>query len=101
MKAVLRKLEALRNELEWIDHKINLLLRMEMRMSAEMDALIAKVNEEKVVVDGVVLLLAELSRRLTEAIANSDLPAIRAITLDIERNRQALADAVVANTPAP
>lgn len=70
-------------------------------MSAEMDALRASVTSQRTVVDGVVTMLADLSARLKEAVANDDPVALQTIVADIDANTKALGDAVMANTAQP
>jgi len=69
-------------------------------MSIEMDGLVQKVTDMEVVQDGVVVLLTTLKADLDTALANSDLPAIQALSDRIGADTQKLADAVAANTPA-
>ena len=52
------------------------------------------------VVTGAVTLLNSLSQMLKDALASNDPAAIQAVIDQIDMNRQALADAVTANTPA-
>lgn len=58
------------------------------------------VAAERTVVDSVVTLLADLSQRLKDAIASNDPAALQAIADDINREKEDLAAAIVANTPA-
>ncbi len=67
-------------------------------MAASLDDLKAAVAAEKTVVDGVVVLLNDLSAQLAAAIASGDPAAVQEVLDAINANKQELADAVVANT---
>lgn len=58
------------------------------------------VAAEKTVEDSVITLLGEISQKLDEAIKSNDPAAMQQIVDDLDAHRQALADAVTANTPA-
>lgn len=58
------------------------------------------VSAESTVVDSVVTLLDQLSAQLAAAIAANDPAAIQAVLDQVNAEKQTLADAVVANTPA-
>lgn len=65
----------------------------------------AAVAAEKTVADSAVLLLTNLNQMLKDALANAGTPqdvvdSVAAITAQIDAEKQALADAVTANTPA-
>jgi hypothetical protein len=87
-------------QLSRIERKINLLLQMENRMSQEMDDLKAAVAAETTVGDSVVALLVDVKARLDSAIASGDTDAIKALTAELGANKEKLAAAVLANTPA-
>lgn len=87
-------------QLSRIERKINLLLQMEHTMSQEMDDLKAAVAAETTVGESVVALLADISSRLTAALAAGDTDAIKALTQELKVNQEKLAAAVLANTPA-
>ena len=76
------------------------LLRKVINMSAVLDDLTAKVTALQSVDASAVALLQGLKTKLDEAIAGGDLAAIQALSDQIGVSTQALADAVVANTPA-
>jgi ABC-type transporter Mla subunit MlaD len=83
-------------------------------IKASVDALSAKVTEEETVIDSVVTLLnglsamiADLKAQLAAAIANNDPAAIQAVadslaalSTKVDADKQKLADAATANTPA-
>lgn len=58
------------------------------------------VAAEKTVVDSAVTLLGGLSQQLKDALASGDPNAIQAIIDSVDAQKQELADAVTANTPA-
>lgn len=67
-------------------------------LKVTLDELKAKVEAQTTVVQSVVTLLTDLAQRLRDA---ADDPAeIQAIADQVDANRQAMADAVVANTPS-
>lgn len=63
-----------------------------------MDALEAAVAAEDTVIDSVIVLLGKLSDMIKAA--GTDPVRLAAVVADINAKKQALADAVVANTPA-
>lgn len=69
-------------------------------MAGELDALEAQVAAENTVIDSAITLLSELAQLLHDAIASGDMSRVAAVTAQIEAKKQALADAVVANTPS-
>jgi len=68
-------------------------------MSAELDALTLQVSETNTVIQSAIVLIQGLAARLA-AIAN-DPAAIMALVTELDTQEQALAAAVVANTPVP
>lgn len=63
-----------------------------------MDALEAAVTAEDTVIDSVIVLLGTLSQMVKDA--GTDPARLAAVVAGINAKKQALADAVVANTPA-
>lgn len=70
------------------------------RMMATLDDVRSAVAAERTVVDSVVTLLTDLSKRLADAITANDPAAIQAIVDDMNKQKDDLAAAVAANTPA-
>lgn len=68
-------------------------------MSAELDALTAAVTQENTVIDSAIVLLKNLAAQI--AALKTDPAALQALADGITAKAQALADAIVANTPAP
>jgi hypothetical protein len=70
-------------------------------MSAQLDALAAAVAANTTVTDSAITLLKGLYDKLIELLANGiDPVAVQALADDLAAKTQALADAIVANTPA-
>jgi hypothetical protein len=69
-------------------------------MAGEIDALVVKVAGLKDVVAGAIVLLQGLKAALDAAIKSGDMAKVVEVTNDIGAQTQALADAIVANTPA-
>lgn len=69
-------------------------------MSNEMDHLKASVAAQTEVSAGVAVLLADLSKRLRDAVLSDDLLEVENIADQIDANTDALKAAVAANTPA-
>lgn len=67
-------------------------------MAANLDRLIAAVDRDTTVNQSAITLLADLAQRLRDAAA--DPAAVIALADQLDANQQALADAVVAHTPA-
>jgi hypothetical protein len=88
-------------QLSRIERKINLLLQMEHDMGKELEDLKAAVAAETTVGDSVVALLADISTRLNQALANGDTAALAALSTELTANQAKIAAAVLANTPAP
>ena len=79
---------------------LRLILKKVNEMSVELDTLVATVTELETVEDSVVALLEGLHAKLDEALANSDLPAIKELNDRLKLDIQKLSDAAVANTVA-
>ena len=77
-------------------HDLN---QLEIRIMALLDDIIADVQEETTVIESVVTLLTSLSDQLKAA--GTDPVKLEALKVQIDANKKALADAVVANTPVP
>ena len=75
------------------------LQEMEERIMALLDDVIADVQEETTVIESVVTLLTSLSAQL--AAAGTDPVKLAALKTQIDANKKALSDAVVANTSPP
>lgn len=67
-------------------------------MAVALESVVAALEAETVVIDSVVVLLGELTKMISEA--GVDPVALAAVIAKIESNKQTLADAVVAHTPA-
>ena len=74
------------------------LMKGQRLMADKFDVLVAEVAAVRSVADGVVLLLVKLDERLADA--KDDPEQIEAIRTELAAERQRLADAVVAHTPA-
>lgn len=71
---------------------------------ATLDQVLASVTENETVGDSIVTLLNSIKTRLDEALSGTNLPPavqakVDAIFASSERDKQKLADAIVANTP--
>jgi uncharacterized protein YoxC len=97
--------------LDKIDTKLNKVLallqgikRQEKLIMATLDQVMADVQEESTVVDSLATLTAAIKAQLDAALANEVSPAaqakVDAIFAAIEANKQKMADAILANTPA-
>ena len=75
------------------------LREMEKRIMALLDDIITDVQEETTVIESVVTLLTSLSEQLKAA--GTDPIKLAALKTQIDNNKKALADAVIANTPTP
>lgn len=67
-------------------------------MSVELDAVKAAVEDENTVIDSAVTLLTELSAQIVAL--KDDPAALQALADEVNTKKQALAEAVTANTPA-
>lgn len=86
---------------ERIERKLDHIIQLQEHTMATLNDITAAVAAEKTVEDSVMALLTQVSQSLKDAIASSDPTAMQKIVDDIDAHRKALADAVVANTPAP
>jgi len=76
------------------------LTSLETGMTAEFDALTAEVTETKTTIDSAIALIQGLKTMLEDALASGDpVTAIEALRVELDASQQALAAAVVANTP--
>lgn len=108
--AIRENTEQRKNEFAW--HKSHVefvtkqdLIEMEKRMADQLDDIIADIEEQKTLISGVSTLVTGLKDQLKDALSGVSLPpAVQAkiakIWTETEANRQALADALVENTPA-
>lgn len=78
--------------------RIDILIKENKRMSAQLDALQAAVAAESTVIDSAIALITGLAAQVEAA--KNDPVAIAALVADVNAKAQALADAVKANTPA-
>jgi hypothetical protein len=77
---------------------LEIVIRKENIMAGELDALTQAVADEETVDASVITLLGQLSAQITAA--GTDPAKLSALTTRLQAQKQALADAVVANTPA-
>ncbi len=77
---------------------INLLKQV--KMGQELDDLKAAVEKDVEVDQSAITLLQGLKQKLDEAIASGNIESLKELSAKIGSSTQALADAVVANTPA-
>ncbi len=92
----IRGIERSLNFLHW---KIDTLLIWRNQMSAEMDALAAAVKKTSDTEDSAILLIQGIAKQLADAIANGNPAALKALSDELTTKADALAAAVVANTP--
>jgi flagellin-specific chaperone FliS len=76
-----------------INFKVNIIM-------ANMQDLIATVQDEASVDDSIITLLDEISQQLKDAQAQNDPAAIQGVIDSINANKQKISDAVTRNTPA-
>lgn len=84
-----------------IEIRIAVAYGKEVEILATLDDVTAAVAEQTDVVQSAVTLLDSLHQQLQDALASNDPAAIQAVVDSIEANKQALADAVAANTTTP
>lgn len=70
------------------------------QMAATLDDVKAAVTAQGTVIQSAITLLTDLKTKLDQAIASGDMNKVQEIATALESQRQQLADAVVANTPA-
>ena len=87
-------------QLNRIEAQLEAILKKEKQIMASIDDVIAAAAAEKTVADSVVELLNRLTQLLKDAIATNDPAKVQAALDAINANKQELADAVTANTPA-
>ena len=75
------------------------LIEMEIKIMALLDDILSDVQDESTVDQSIITLLGNLSDQLKAA--GTDPVKLAAIKAQIDKNKQAIADAVVANTPTP
>lgn len=97
----------LENQIEDVKHIVNRIERVVernhiqgLRIMATLADIQAAVAAETSVEISVVTLLGQISQQLKDAIASNDPAAMQAVVDQLEQNRQHLAAAVTANTPA-
>jgi len=88
------------NQLGRLAVAVEALNRKEARMAGELDQLEADVTGISNAVDASIALMQGLKAKLDEAIASGDMSRVVAVNAELEAKTQALAAAVVANTPA-
>jgi predicted nucleic acid-binding Zn-ribbon protein len=81
-----------------IEHKLDGIQQLERTQMADLSALQAEVTENNDAVQSAVTLLQNLSQQIRDA--GTDPSAIQALADQLDAQTQALAQAVVANTPA-
>ena len=90
--------ETLTQALQPIASKLDEILRGERKMSAELDALAAQVEQNTTVEESAVTLIQGLAAQI--AAAANDPAAIAALSAKLQSSATALAAAIAANTPA-
>lgn len=95
---VLRALEDSSDRLGRIEALLMMVQQQESNAMAAIDDLQASVAKESTVIDGAVTLLGQLSQMIKDA--GTDPAKLTALTTQIDTKTQALAAAIVANTPA-
>jgi tRNA threonylcarbamoyladenosine modification (KEOPS) complex Pcc1 subunit len=83
-----------------LDQILAALTRMEITIMATLKDIQDAVAAENTVVDSAITLLTQIHDELAAAIAANDPAALQAVVDSINAEKQKLADAVVANTPA-
>lgn len=97
VRATRETLERIERTLRAIGRRVELVLEVVM---ASMDEVRARVEAQRTVTTSVVTLLGDLRRQMEVAMASADPNALQALADQIDANTKALADAVVAHTPA-
>lgn len=100
ISSIFETLTGFSTKLNLILDKLSEITQKETFIKMTLDELSAKVTEEDTVVDSAVTLLGNLSQMLKDAIASGDPAKVTAIANQLDTQKQKLADAVVANTPA-
>ena len=81
-------------------HEFHSLTQKVNSMATTLDDIVSKVNDLGSVEDGVVTLLTDIKSKLDAAIASNDPAKLQALSDSLDAQKQKLADAIVANTPA-
>lgn len=95
-----RRFDKLEERLDEIERILRSIKRLEAEEMATLADVRAKVEEQDTVINSAVTLLEQLSLMLKDAIASNDPQAFQQIADMLDAEKQRLADAVVANTPA-
>lgn len=95
---MLRLHHATHRRLDQLSQHIQRLTRLEIAMSKEMDDLIAEVAADRAVDESAMTLLEQISKKLEEA--GTDRVKLAQLANDLKTNREAMAAAVIKNTPA-
>jgi hypothetical protein len=93
-------LKDINQRLQRIETQLSVVHGRIIAMAGELDAMEAMVRHNSDVTDSAMTLLVELKMKLDEAIASGDMARVAALTAELGAKTQALADAIVANTPA-
>ena len=94
-----RSLTALHEKIDLLLRRMDAQSNREEKVLMTLAELKATVEAERTVIDSAIVLLNGLAQQLKDAIANGDPAAIQAIADELDAQSQALAAAVVANTP--
>lgn len=97
---ILRPLARIEGKLTLALRALGVILREEDHMAGELDLLTAEVAENSTVVGSAVALLQQLKALLDAAIASGDMTQVAVLAQQLSDQTDALAAAVVANTPA-
>jgi len=95
-----RSLTALHEKIDLLLRRMDAQSNREEKVLMTLAELKATVEAERTVIDSAIVLLNGLAQQLKDAIANGDPAAIQAIADELDAQSRALAEAVVANTPA-
>jgi dsDNA-specific endonuclease/ATPase MutS2 len=100
----LKRLERVMGQIDRIESyvkgnsiKLDAIYTKETVMSQQVDNIVAAVEAEKTVVDSAIVLLDQISAQIRDAQGDPD--KLAAIAAGIDAQKQALAEAVVRNTP--
>ena len=95
---VLSRLDSMQSTLNRVGFKLNFLINRAVTMAKELDDLTREVEENNSVIDGAIVLLANLSQMIRDA--QNDPAKLAALASSLDSKSNALAEAVAANTPA-
>ncbi len=96
MSERLKRIESL----AWSNHHLLMLLQTEvLKMSQQVDDLVAQVAAQRTVIDSTKTLLVQLFDLVQAGITSGDLTKVQQVLDDLRAQDQELADAVSANTP--